>query len=351
MAQEIVILDPMGDDYATGDISTEGWSSSGTSISPSVVSGRTGNAIGFNATGASAMWRNFTADDHPHIAFAWKVSTVAFDLPTNVLEFKEGGSTVHGRLTINADGTLTISRAGSIPATSANLGGWVADTWYHFEVDYYIHDSNGFWEVRFGGNSTPVIGRTTGLDTRNAGTSGVCDNFVFNGVTSTARSTYIDDVVYAAGGGSSAGAFYGDVRIFTSLPTGDGNSTQWTRSTGSSDFGVVDESTPNGDTDYISEATSGDLDLFTFPAVGFTGTVQAVGLRAWSRKDDSGSRQLKLTTRSSGTNYDHSLVDDLSISYLPVGCRNKHGIWETNPAGGAWTVTAVNAAEFGVKAG
>lgn len=62
---------------------------------------------------------------------------------------------VHGRLTYNGNGTFTISRAGSIPATSANVG-IVSNTWYYLEVDYNVHDSTGSWEVRL--NEVAIIG-------------------------------------------------------------------------------------------------------------------------------------------------------------------------------------------------
>jgi hypothetical protein len=264
-----------------------------------------------------------------------------------MVEFKEGGSTVHGRLAYNGNGTFTLSRAGSIPATTANLS-ITSDVWYHFELDYYIHDTNGRWELRF--NETAVIGPTTGLDTRNAGTSGVCDNFVFTGPSSTTRFTYIDDLVYGVGAGNADGTWYGDCRIITQLPTGDGNSSQWTKSTGSTNFGVVDESTPNDDTDYVSDSTSGHRDLYTFPSLGVTGTVKAVAVHAWSRKTDAGSISLALTVRQGSTNYDHATTVAQAVNFIPDGNKDSGvGIWETNPAGGSWNVTDVNAGEYGIK--
>src|SRR5438874_4400491 len=46
------------------------------------------------------------------------------------------------------------------------------------------------------------------------------------------------------------------------VPTSDGNYTQWTPSTGTTHFTLVDESACNGTTDYNSTATNGNRDSY-----------------------------------------------------------------------------------------
>lgn len=129
----------------------------------------------------------------------------------------------------------------------------------------------------------------------------------------------------------------------TALPTGDGATVAWAASAGS-DYQCVDEATPNGDTDFISSATPNDIDTFTYPALGLAGTVLGVAPTSVARKDDAGVRSIREVVRTSGTNYPGGADLTLTSTYV-----NYQQVWETNPAGGAWTVAAVDGAQFGVK--
>lgn len=336
MAQAITEYDGF-DDYAVADLDLEGWTvgaPSGTFGSGRVA----GN--GYNVSTNSTSTKAVTSDAHPHLLLAWKIANAT---QSETIELREG-ATVHGRLVYNGNGTFTISRAGSIPETSANQG-IVANTFYHLEIDYYIHDTLGFWEVRL--NGTVILGRTTGLDTRNAGTSGVCDTVA---VQSPGGGVMIDDFIYASGGGSSAGTFYGDCRVISQFATSDGATAQFTPSTGTDHYALVDETAENGDTDYNSDSTAGHRDLYGYPSLGVTGTVQAVGIHAVARKSDAGARSLGLSVRVASTTYDHASTDEVLTSYAPFGTTSRgHGIWETNPAGGSWSVADVNSSQYGVK--
>jgi hypothetical protein len=108
------------------------------------------------------------------------------------------------------------------------------------------------------------------------------------------------------------------------------------------DWVQVNDVTPNGDVDYLSSSTPGDRDTFTFPDVGVVGTVKAVVINHVSRKDDAGVRELAGSIRTGGTDYDGT---GLEISTSWAAYQEIH---ETNPAGGAWDVAAVDAAEFGI---
>ena len=145
----------------------------------------------------------------------------------------------------------------------------------------------------------------------------------------------------------SAGAFNGDMRVCSHLPNSDGGASQWTPSTGTAHYACVDDATPGGDTDYVSDATAGHRDTYGFPAlpVGSSATVKAVQVRMWARKDDAGTRTIDAVARIGGTNYDNGSALALSTSYSAQEAR-----YLTDPStGSAWTVSGVNGAELGVK--
>jgi hypothetical protein len=122
------------------------------------------------------------------------------------------------------------------------------------------------------------------------------------------------------------------------------NHVTWTNMGAVSQYKLVNESDPDGDSSYISSSTLNDISRFTYPVV--TGSaVLAVVVWAYARKDDGGFRTIQAAIKSGatvgtsgtdkalGTNYQHTMLTCL-----------------TDPnTGAAWTLSAVNAAEFGIK--
>lgn len=254
-----------------------------------------------------------------------------------LLRLYEGGTagTEHMRLAFNADGTITISRAGSIPASSAALT-WTNGVTHWIEVYYKCHDTTGAWEVKVDGVS--VIGPTSSLDTRNGGTAGTPDTINF--ATGASQAWNIDNVYWGTGSG-----FLGEGRCVTDLVTADGANTAWTASAGS-DYQCVDEATQNGDTDYISSATAAQRDSFAAATFGVTGTIAGLILSMFARKDDAGARsvQQSLHKISGGTDYDGATH---TLSTSTVGYRN---LWATDPStAAAWVDTDVDGFEIGVE--
>jgi hypothetical protein len=107
---------------------------------------------------------------------------------------------------------------------------------------------------------------------------------------------------------------------------------------------VDDPFSHDSDTSYIASATPGDRQTFDFPNLGTTGTVRAVQITTMARKDDAGTRTLASVVRRGTTNYDGTAVP-LSASYIAVDY-----VYEQDPStSAAWTVTNIDAGEFGVK--
>lgn len=113
----------------------------------------------------------------------------------------------------------------------------------------------------------------------------------------------------------------------------------------SSDFDTVDDYLPDSDTSYLTTSSAGDRETFGFPDLGVTGTVKAVAVVHVSRKDDAGDRKVVTVVRRGSTNYDNATTQTLSTDYAA-----QQQVYELDPStSAAWSVSNVNAGEFGIK--
>lgn len=338
MAETLVHMDAFSDYANLTDAVNGGWSNTGSSTFQSGIGPFGENAL--RCQGGSAFFGRTvpgTAGRNIHVLFYWKTSGAT--TAGSMLQLKEG-ATIHGLMQYNGNGTFTISRNGTTVGTtptSPNLG-IVTGTWYHFEVIYDCHDTTGGFDVYVDGIQRMTSGAYN-VDTRNAGTAGTIDTVVHTANASSTTHDYTNIAYYTGTSPSQKGI----ARVVTQFPTGDGGDTQWTASAGSR-VSCVDETSSNGDTDYISDSTVGHRNTFTYPGVGLTGTVLGVMPISVARKDDAGTRTIREVIRISSTDYDGAVDKTMTTSYTDVS-----EIWETDPSGGSWTVAGVDAAESGVK--
>lgn len=262
--------------------------------------------------------------------------------PGRIMAFADAG-TIQVDLYRNSSFLLEVRRAGStILATGTKV--MTAGAWYYVEIKATIDDSTGTVSVKVDGTTDITA---SSLDTKN--TANASANGVYLGEAGTAYYTFnqFDDVYVLDGAGSSPhNDFLGDVRCQTIYPNGNGNSSQLDGSDGNTtdNYLLVDETTPNDDTDYVESADVGDKDTYAFGNVAAaTGTVFAVQPLPWARKTDAGIRKIATVARLSGTEEDSA---DIALG---SGFSGFHDIRTTKPGGGAWTITDVNSAEFGVK--
>lgn len=263
----------------------------------------------------------------------YKTSSTA----TELIRYQEG-ATQHVTLYVDASGYLKLYRgaggSGTLLATSTTVIN--NSSWYYLELKVTI-DNAGAYELKINGVTEFSSGSA---DTQNGGTA------TMDKIRLTAFGAYLDDFYICDTTGSSNTTFLGDCRIDTLLPTGDGNYTQFTPSTGTSHYALVDD--PAGSlntTDYNSSSTANDRDSYTFPDLAglVSQTVYGIQINAYAIKTDSGTRSLGTMSRLSGTNKDGAGTA-LGTAYDFIS-----EIQETDPASAAWTESNVNAAEFGVK--
>ena len=279
------------------------------------------------------------------LRFSFRVMGTGLSASRSFVRLKEG-AVIHLSLTQSLNGgDLQVHRgdySGTLLGTVA--GFFNPSTWRWIEVKVVIHDSTGSVEIRDG--SGAVLLALSGIDTRNAGTSGVIDALSFFNMTSSTNRVALQDLVVWDESGSGMNTWSGETRVDSLVPTAAGTTTQLTPSAGSN-WQCVDE-LPMAVADYVSSSTVGHRDLYTLGNLPFTPvTVFGVIATAVGSKDDAGSSTLLLPVKSGAT------TSAGSGSTLELATYKRfRRVFETDPnTSAAWTVSAINALEAGVEVG
>lgn len=307
--------------------------------------GRASAALNLNQWGSVAFIVK-TLDLQPTwiIGFAFRTNVFSTSGNGCVLSVSESGSVTHMRVELTPTGKLRVTRNGTQLGSDSPIT-IALNTYYYFEFKTTIHDTTGVAHLKVNGVDQVNL---TNQDTRNGGNAGA-DSFVFGsliGVSPFGNIDYDDIYVCDATGSAPTNDFLGDCRVDCIDPNGNGNSSQFVGSDGNStdNYLLVDEAAPNGDTDYVESATVGNKDTYTYENHPIAaGTVYGVQVNMNARKTDAGLRKVVSVARLS-TNEVDSAEHSLSTSYLYY-----RDIRETKPGGGAWSITDINNAEFGVK--
>jgi hypothetical protein len=207
-------------------------------------------------------------------------------------------------------------------------------TWHLIEIHYIPATSGGVFQVKVNGISDISY---SGSTTPGATT---IDRIMVGHDDSAWPPGYYDNVIL------DDADWIGDTKIQAIKPTAAGNSTQWDPSSGSN-WDCVDE-IPANDNDYVSTNSNDALDLYTFSDLtGSIEEVKCVQLQARTIRNGAATPQnLQLAVRSGGTNYFSS---SMAVPY--VNPKSFSTIWQLNPnTSAAWSVSEVNAADFGMKA-
>lgn len=325
------------DHYAVGDILAK-WTVVPTGPA-SMITGRfgSGQAARFAAWNRTVT-KVIDAQATWIVGFAFRSAAL---VTSGVLVRFLDGAVVHVDLRLDASGHLFFTRNGT---TIGSVGTTVlsASTYYYLEVKVTISDTVGVAALRINGVSEL---NGTSLDTRNAGNS-TADTISFIVSPGSADTIDLDDLTICDGTGSApTNDFLGDVRVEALFPNGNGNTSNLVGSDGNStdNYLLVDETTP-ATADYVESSTPTDKDTYTYTnPTSTSGTVYGVQILPYAAKTDAGVRSIKSIARLSGTEVD-SAAKTLSATaaYFP-------DVREAKPGGGAWSISDVSSAEFGVK--
>lgn len=248
------------------------------------------------------------------------------------------GSTVHFQLYYeNTTGKLRVYRNTTLLGESAaGVASGAGSDFIYIELRVTVDDSAGVVVVRV--NGSEVI-NLTGQDTRNGAAAQITEVQLWGGIDGAFDDFYLCDTT-----GSVNNDFLGDVKVVTLYPNGAGDSTDFTPLSGSN-YQNVDEVLADGDTTYVESSTVSDKDLYTFENLGYTPeSIYGVQTVAVARKDDAGSREMRVITKSGATTKSGSSVA-LGTAYGVV-----MDFMETNPDdSAAWELADINALQAGVE--
>lgn len=276
-------------------------------------------------------------------------SSVHGSTTLRLVTFQISGSDV-ATLNLDATGKITLrsgGTTGTILATGTNAA--FGDlTWKSFQVKFVAHTSSGTCIVKVDGTTVLSV---TGAQT--ASSSGAVTTLLHRGVGSTVvidDGWLCDGVDATATQGAPNNDFMGDLRVAHLLPDGDGASSGWTRSTGSTNYTLVDDaSNALNTTDYVSAvAASSADDLYTLADLpSLAGQVLGVRVGVYGAKTDAGAAAVKTLVRENSTTTADSAGLNLSTTYGGL-----FGTFRTNrPSdGAAFTVSDVNAMQAGQRA-
>ena len=312
---------------------------------PVITSGA--SAYGFSGTYFLSMADgrisyNLTSTDYYRVSFRCYWGSTSTTTNTAV-RFYNSSAQVLGAVKLDlstgyttiwrGDGANQIGSAGTIRLTTLNS--------FRVEI-YYVPSTGSSGNFYTQINGVPDISQTTVATSNNAGPITRIDFGIGGG------TMYIDDIVIDNAIWSS-GAIIGNTRIQGIVPTGAGNSTQFTASTGSN-YQTVDE-IPYSDADYNYSNTVDHLDLFAMSnldeSLKTIQTIKCMDIILRAKIDGFATpTEIAPAQRTGSTNYagtDQIVAQD-SWGFF-------HQIYEVNPnTSVAYVKADINGIELGYKA-
>ncbi len=239
------------------------------------------------------------------------------------------------------DDTLKVYRGGTLLATSSSTLGIAANVWHYFEFKVKCHASAGTYEVHLDG--VAVSGLTaTGQNTK-AGDHTYHDSVRLN--CGSFHIPFYDDFYVCDNSGSVNNSFMNPGRIIALWPNYDGDSKNFSTSSGSTHYTLVDDRPSDNDTTYVYSHNSGDQELYYFDTANIGGTIKGIQINLTCRVEDVKNVNCTLTTRRGNTTNDSGVKSIGTITYDDV-----FTVLQVNPdTGNAWTANEVSNTQFGVK--
>jgi hypothetical protein len=259
-----------------------------------------------------------------------------------LVSVRDASNVIHGWVSVNPSGYLEYYRndsAGAVLVGQSNSPVVVTNAWRHIESKIVLDTgTSGSVVVRLEGvQQLSVTGIRT---TRDTGAVASCSSVAIqNGIGTSATGMYVKDLICWDGSGSSNNNFVGSCQVYKITPSSDA-SLNWTPSTGTTGYNLINGTTPDDDSGYIS-ATSPAPSPATFNMSDLPANVTSVkGVMAItrSRKTDGGDGQLQVSLVSGAS------TGDGSNRTITTAYTYWTDLWETDPqGGGVWTKARVDA--------
>ncbi len=279
------------------------------------------------------------------IGFAFKPLV---DLANRVIvSLREDDDATQGlNLFLNNTGTVSVRLNTTVLATTG-AAVIAADVWHYIEFKVTVHNSTGSYDFKINGVSQLSA---SGIDTRAGTTNDYCNRvrLVGDDTESAGQGHVFDDWYICDTTGSVNNDFLGDRRVQTIFPSANGDSGNFATSDGGgSGYALVDDNPIDDDSTYVESSTSGHRDLYQFGNIVSADAINGIMQFVTARKTDVTNFNIELIVKSDSTISEGSAQSVGSTSYASF-----QRLLEQNPSiSGAWTLTAINAAQFGYDVG
>ena len=256
----------------------------------------------------------------------------------NVLD----GSTVQCSLVMESSGQLSFYRGlhSGTKISSDSSTVLVGGRTYDIEVEITLGNTgsckawiNGNLEI----NATSVDNTATSNNT--------ADRFRIGPAGSSFTTFSLGHLIAMDGQGSNMNGPIGPVNVQSHTPTSDGNYTTWTPNTGTR-YQAVDETNPNGNTDYVAASSVGDKITFGF-SDSASSVTNIIGVGVWvnAARDDATTRGFKVLTRNGTTD-----VLGSNESFVGPSYDYYFSPFEISPFSSlAWSKSEFDATEWGAE--
>jgi hypothetical protein len=272
---------------------------------------------------------------------------------------------IDGRIVLNTSGILT-------PATSTLLANFVqtggttvtvtADLGQTVPFRAYINAGLGIAPMTVtaksgAGNTTWTIAPFSSPNNYSAGTTvylnpaaGTVNQLQFSTCNPSGGGSALgtwDDLYFCDTSGAQNNDFLGNTRIISQAPSGDGVLLDWTPSSGTVHFSLVNAYPINYGATEVTATTAGNQDSYIFPALPSLGAftlLRAIQIVDYCESTSGGTDTITGLAYIGGVSYPGTPQP------LPAVWQAVPTIMELNPATAAqWTGAGVNGAQFGQK--
>lgn len=303
-----------------------------------------GNSLNMgNSTGSRLRIDLGTGYTTLYLSFKWK--SYESDRSGNWITFlSTTGNNQGGIGQNNGWGGFRAYRLGSTVVDSFNLMDFCSNggEWHQWEIKF-VNANAPTGEIVIKVNGETVV-NATGIDTYNFG-SGVDRIDIYGNSSGAGEFSEIRDLVINDDSGTILNTFPGqDYHVYGLLPNADGNYSAWTRSTGTTDYTLIDE-VSRSSSDYIESSTTTQKTSVNLAATGSETNIKGVQVHSNALLDAAGSETFREIMRHSSTDGNGTTHTVTSTSEAAF-----RSIFETNPStSSAWTAAELDAAEIGVE--
>lgn len=259
-------------------------------------------------------------------------------------------TTLQCSMCVRSNGAVSVANgAGPTPLTGgSSVAGVIREgVWHWVEWKATISNSIAANSCQVQVDGSTVVNVTTGQSTRVSANNTA--NIVQIGGTST-TATYIDDVVICDGATNEFGATFGpilDTHVDSLAVTADGTTNDWTASAGGRSA-CVNEVSMNNDTNYVSAAVAGNVQLFNFTDLPYNMRwCNGIQLNNFARTDSASTYLLYPVIRSNNT----TNVRTASLITPTSAYVDYTNVMDLDPcnSNAAWTKASIDAIEGGIK--